>query len=173
MFKLCFISAMVRQYKKKSTRVKASPTKLKKGLDLIRKGYSLRIAAKETGVQYSCLFRLHKKTKDVESVDDIPKGTLKLSHCSRNVFPDEVEDSIAEYCKEIALVGYGLPTLTVREVAYDTAVMNKPLFPSMKLPKNWEDEKLAGIDWCQGQFLDTPLSQMIFLVLFESQFSLQ
>lgn len=62
---------MARHYKKKTDRQPHTPRKLKKAIGLARDGYSLRVAAKETNVKYGCLYRICKKLKDINSVEDI------------------------------------------------------------------------------------------------------
>lgn len=138
---------MVRTYKKKTNRTVASPSKLKKGLELIRNGKSLRAAAVECGLNYGCLFRVHKQTKQNENLEIIPK----LSQASRAIFTQEQEQALASYCVEMTMIGYGLPTLMVRELAFETAIRNH-----INMPTSWETEKAAGLDWFHGKFSFSP-----------------
>ncbi|KAK3928286.1 Pogo transposable element with KRAB domain [Frankliniella fusca] len=136
---------MVRNYKKKTDRKPNTPRKLRKGLELLKQGYSLRVAAKEANVNYACLFRLSKKTKDCKTDSEISDDALRLSHNSRSIFTNAMEESIAQYCTDMALIGYGLTTLKVRELAYETAMINK-----IKVPDSWTKETIAGLDWLHG-----------------------
>jgi len=58
-------SAMVRSYKKKTDRKLPSPSTIRKGLELLKSGYSLRIAAKESGLNYGILNRVNKKQNNL------------------------------------------------------------------------------------------------------------
>lgn len=139
---------MVRNYEKKTNRQPYTPRKCRKALELVRKGYSLRVAAKEANINYGKLFRLHQKTKDSDKIDDVPDKTLTPDQNSRSVFSKEEEDDIASYCVDIALSGYGLSTIKVRELAYETATIN-----NLTVPPSWHYRKLAGVDWLHGKFM--------------------
>lgn len=146
---------MVRSYKRKTERKLSSPRKVKRGLQLIKSGLSLRKAAKECGVHYACLNRLNKKKNFNEDLDNVPTEALVLSHKSRSVFSEEIETSIAEYCKELAMMGYGLSAQKVCDLAYETAVVNKKMNPNLKIPTSWEKNKKAGSDWFAGKLLSS------------------
>jgi len=148
---------MVRNYKKKTDRKPNTPRKLRKGLELLKQGYSLRVAAKEANVNYACLFRLSKKTKDCKTDSEISDDALRLSHNSRSIFTNAMEESIAQYCTDMALIGYGLTTLKVRELAYETAMINK-----VKVPDSWTKETIAGLDWLHGKSLHLIISKYYF-----------
>jgi len=158
---------MVRNYIKKTKRVLASPSKIRRGLQLLKNGYSLSIAAQESGVNFQCLNRLKKKQGILESdLDKLPQENSKLSHKSRTVFAEELEASIAEYCTELSLIGYGLSCKKVCDLAYETAVKNKEINPDLKIPASWEKNKTAGNDWFQGESLSTCIYKQKFEPLF-------
>lgn len=59
-----------------------------------------------------------------------------------------MEDSISDYCIQVAEMGYGLTVIKVRELAYEVATRN-----NLKMPPSWERDTMAGIDWFQGKSL--------------------
>ena len=120
---------MVRNYKKKTDQKVHTPRKLRKALELVKDGLSIRIAAEIANVNRQALFRLHKKTKNEANVDDL---NLHLSHNSRSTFSEEQETIIAQYCIELAQMGYGLTVEKVRELAFETADLN-----GLKIPEKW------------------------------------
>jgi len=74
--------------------------------------------------------------------------TLNLSHQSRTIFPDEVESQLANYCLDVARMGYGLSVRSVRDLAYELADKNRD---KIKVPKGWDVNRSAGIEWFHGK----------------------
>lgn len=136
---------MARNYKRKTDRKTTSPRKLYEAVKLVKAGWAIRKAAQKKGVNRQTLFKAYKKSK--EHLDVTP-AQFKLSFKSRNVFPEELEHSIADYCIQVAQMGYGLTVRMSRELAYEVAVRN-----NLKIPANWKRDQLAGIDWFHGKNL--------------------
>lgn len=151
---------MVRNYQKKTDRVRASPTKVQSGLKMISDGFSIRIAAKECGLNYGLLFRLHKKGKTNKDAENQNLPPILQPPGAKLVFTSDQEESLATYCTEMAMIGYGLSTLMVRELAYETAELNQ-----IQMPEKWKTEKLAGIDWFNGMFYFAPFTICFTLLL--------
>lgn len=55
-------------------------------------------------------------------------------------------DEIVAYCIDMARMGFGLSVNKLSELAYETAIMD-----NLPIPQNWEDNKIAGIDWFKGK----------------------
>ena len=71
-----------------------------------------------------------------------------MSYQSRCIFTKEIEESIVQYCMQVAQMDYGLTVHMVRELAWQVAVEN-----NLPIPENWKKECKAGIDWFHGMFL--------------------
>lgn len=46
----------------------------------------------------------------------------------------------------MARIGFGLSVDKVRELAYETAIIN-----NLPILENWKNDKTAGIDWFKGK----------------------
>lgn len=143
---------MVRNYKPKTQRKVTTPRKLQAAIALVKAGWSLRQAGENKGVNRQTLFRAYQKMKN-----DTENAPVLLSYKSRAIFTPEIEKSIADYCIQMAQMGYGLSVRMCRELACEVANKN-----NLKMPPNWETEKVAGIDWFHGKsyfnFPPLPLS---------------
>jgi trimethylamine:corrinoid methyltransferase-like protein len=132
---------MVRNYKKKTDRKITSPTKLAQAIKLVSGGWAIRAAASHVNINRSALVNAIKKSTSTGN-------NIKLSYASRNIFTDEQEKSIADYCIQVCKMGYGLTIEKVRELAWEVSKQNK-----IPVPRNWDTEMLAGIEWFQGLYL--------------------
>lgn len=138
---------MVRNYVKKTDRKPTTPRKLNDAIKLVEDGWSIRQAAKHKTINRETLrvaYEKFKKTPDVEA----EKITINLSYQTRNIFPKVLEDELAEYCIEVARMGYGLSVRQARELAYEVADKNRE---KLKIPPSWDKEKIAGIEWFHGK----------------------
>ena len=132
---------MARHYKPKINRKASSPSKVLAGIKLIKQGWSIRQAASKVKVQRTTLFNYAKRVEN-----GLPASAVKPSFQSRNVFPEAMENDIADYCLQVATMGYGLTTQTARDLAYEVAIKN-----NLKVPPSWNIKKTAGIDWFHGK----------------------
>lgn len=138
---------MVRTYKPKTNRKVTTPRKIQAAIDLVKAGWPLRKAAADKGLNRQTLCNALKKSKTAGEAVQAP---FNLTFKTRQIFSTEQENSIAEYCIQMARMGYGLTVRTCRELALEVAEKN-----SVKVPPNWTKSKLAGIDWFHGNAIST------------------
>lgn len=100
---------------------------------------SLREAARNHDVNYKTLSRYVKK--HTASGDIAHVGYKKV----RRVFSDDLEQLMTDYIKKAAQIYHGLTPKNIRELAFKMAKSN-----NVTMPKSWDDEQSAGIDWFQG-----------------------
>ncbi|XP_018351929.1 PREDICTED: uncharacterized protein LOC108754243 isoform X2 [Trachymyrmex septentrionalis] len=136
---------MVRKYKRKSSKGTYKETDMKKAIELVAKGGSIRKVADRCGVKRETLRR---KIKIIKSGMEF-ELTSNYSH--QKVFTDVQENSIADYLKMYCKMFYGLTTKDCRKLAYETAVANE-----IKCPASWVEKKIAGEDWLLGFFKRHP-----------------
>lgn len=104
---------IVRTYKRKTERKATSPDKLEAGIQLLKAGWTIRKAASHTDINRQTLYRVYSKLK---KNPDCAKS-FNLSYQSRYIFTKEMEGNIAQYCIQVAQMGYGLTVHMVRELA--------------------------------------------------------
>ena len=138
---------MVRNYVKKSERKITTPRKLNDAIKLVQDGWFVRQAAKYKTISRETLrlaYEKFKKTPEAEA----EKITINLSYQTRNMFPKVLEEELAQYCIEVARMGYGLSVRQARELAYEVADQNRQ---KLKIPPSWDKEKIGGIDLFHGK----------------------
>jgi len=97
---------MARNYVKTTNRKLTTPRKLNDAIRFVQDGWSIRQAAKHKTINRETLrlaYEKFKKTPDGEA----EKITINLSYQTRNIFPKVLEDEPAQYCIEVARMGYG------------------------------------------------------------------
>ena len=134
---------MVRKYKRRSKDT-YEETDMKKAIDLLAKGGSIRKVADRCGVKRETLRR---KIKIIKSGMEF-ELTSNYSH--QKVFTDVQENSIADYLKMCCKMFYGL-TKDCRKLTYETTVANE-----IKCAASWVEKKIAGEDWLLGFFKRHP-----------------
>lgn len=70
---------------------------------------------------------------------------LTINYANRTVFSADQENALQEYLINCSKMCYDLDPLECRKLAYEIAV-----YYSQKIPKNWEEKKMAGIYWLYG-----------------------
>lgn len=104
---------------------------LEKAMQLIQQeGYSIRAAAKSTGIPFSSLQKRFKNKSNLG-----PRlGRLRI-------FSSEVEQEIANLVKKMANIFYGCTSIQIRKVAFEYA-------EKLNLKHNFnKTSKMAGRDW--------------------------
>lgn len=71
---------------------------------------------------------------------------LSPNYSTRQVFSNELEDSLAEYILTCSRSGYGLTSLEIRQFAYQLA----QAYALQTIPKSWHVNLRAGEDWFVG-----------------------
>lgn len=142
---------MVRNYKKKTNRCDIDENDIKKAVNDVRIGtYSCRQAARIYNLKRTTLlYRLKKlNEKNYETEDSGAEDQSDMSqkfsskYTSRQVFTNTEELLLVEYLQKCCNLNYGLNYRQVRSLAYEYALRNRK-----KMPKEWEDKKIAGRDW--------------------------
>lgn len=136
---------MVRTYKKKTSRKPTSPRKLAAAVQLVHDGWPIRTAARQKGINRQTLWKVVHCSKNLENIED-NSNCFQLSYGRKSIFSKQLEDEIVAYCIDMARMGFGLSVNKVRELAYETAIIN-----NLPIPQNWKDNKIAGIDWFKGK----------------------
>ncbi|KYN43221.1 hypothetical protein ALC56_02405 [Trachymyrmex septentrionalis] len=113
---------MVRKYniKKRSSKSTYEETDMKKAIDLVAKGGSIRKVADRCGVKRETL---RHKIKIIKSPG--MKFGLTSNYSHQKIFTDVQENSITDYLKMCCKIFYGLTTKVCCKLAYETAVVNK------------------------------------------------
>ncbi|KAK3910370.1 ARS-binding protein 1 [Frankliniella fusca] len=137
---------MVRNYVRKTERKPTTPRKLNAALKLVQNGWSIRKAAKEKEICRETLRVAYEKFKKIPEVE-AENITINLSYQTRNIFPKDLEEEIAQYCMEVARMGYGLSVRQARELAFEIADRNRE---KLKIPPSWDTANIAGIEWFHG-----------------------
>lgn len=152
---LCFSAlTMVRTYQKKSDKQPTTPRKIKEAIKAVNDGWSIRQAAAHHQLGRETLRAAIKKAK--EAPVPLELLDLKLTFKSRNVFPESLDNEIADYCILMAQTGYGLTVSAARDLAFEVADKNRD---KLKIPPNWHRDRKAGIDWFHGE-----LFKMFFIL---------
>lgn len=124
------------------------PERVELAVDLVIKdSFTLRKASERTGVPFQTLARYIKKYKENKGAVDF-KPTYKAT-----VLDEKMEVEMFEYLKLSSKMNYGLTMKDARTLAYDLAKAN-----GLKMPANWEREKMAGRDWIFSFMKRHPLS---------------
>lgn len=101
---------------------------------------SIRKAAVLQNIPFQTLARYVKKQKSsTEKIRMFPNYEI------RKIFNTDQENCLSDYITKCAQMFYGLPLLECRQVAYEMAIEN-----NIRVPKNWEFQKLAGEKWMRG-----------------------
>ena len=103
---------------------------------VVQEKQSFRDAARNHDVNYKTLNRYVKLHNTGGDIDEV--GYKK----ARQVFSKQVEDHMVEYVKRAAQIYHGLTPRNIRELAFKMAKSN-----NLRMPKTWEEEQSAGIDW--------------------------
>lgn len=114
---------------------------------VIMDSFTSRKTSERTGVPYQTLAHYIKRYKENEGAVDF-KPTYKAT-----VLDGRMEVEMFEYLKPSSKMNYGLTMKDVRTLAYDLAKAN-----GLKMPANWEREKMAGRDWIFSFMKRHPLS---------------
>lgn len=104
---------MVSNYKRKTSRGEWSIAALEEAKAAVKRGTSLRTAARQYGVPYPTLYRHMKKTT-----------SNKYLGRYRPVFTNEQEALLAEHLLKMDRIFFGLTTESLQKLAYDFAEMN-------------------------------------------------
>ncbi|KYN41546.1 hypothetical protein ALC56_04009 [Trachymyrmex septentrionalis] len=137
---------MVRKYKRRSSKGTYKETDIKKAIDLIAKGDSIRKVTDRYSVKRETL---RHKIKIIKSPG--VEFELTSNYSYQNVFTDVQENSIADYLKMCCKMFYGLTTKDCRKLTYETTVANE-----IKCAASWVEKKIAGEDWLLGFFKRHP-----------------
>lgn len=127
---------MVRKYKRTTTRGSYGDDALKKAIDAVRAGMSLKRAASQFGVPRPTL-RRHRDSK-VQHPGTIQLGSL------RPILNDDFEKELVAKIQMMEQAFFGLTTVDVRRLAFDMATR-------LRLKTNFsKDSRMAGADWLRG-----------------------
>lgn len=90
---------------------------------------------------------LHRYVKKKKECSEQEAGRIRLTpnYANRTVFNAVQENALQEYLITCSQMFYGLDTIECRKLAYEMAFYYK-----LNIPKNWEDKKMAGVDWLYG-----------------------
>ncbi|XP_044764429.1 uncharacterized protein LOC123320994 [Coccinella septempunctata] len=135
---------MSRGRKRKSDKGLFSADSMKQAVkDVIVHNLSLRKAAEKNNVKHQTLARYVKKTQDTKGNKE--ELSYRPHYDTRRVFSDEQENILKDFIIKCSQMCYGRSTKDVRQLAYELAVHNK-----IHIPKQWIENKTAGVDWLQG-----------------------
>lgn len=136
---------MVRNFQKKTEKGQASPDVLLRAVRLVKQnGSSIRKAATDFKINYRTLARYCKKIPESEILDEqVVTPSISVGYTKNHlVFEPELEIQLVEYILKASDIYFGLSPKEVRVLAYQFAGAN-----SLKFPKTWTLNKMAGADW--------------------------
>lgn len=128
------------QWKKKTNRTPASPSRMEKAVKEVVAGAKLRATAKKYGLDKMTLRRYVVKFQ--QKGDEV---AFSPNFKSSQLFSDDEESKLAKYLLDAARMNYGLTTTETRKFAYLYAVEN-----GKKITENWKIHKAASRDWLRG-----------------------
>lgn len=107
-------------------------------IDVIEHKMSIRQSANKNGVKKSRLCNYVKAAKE--------KGLRNLSFAPNykksQIFETDMENALENYLLKCSSMFYGLTPKATRCLAYEYAQKN-----SLRIPKTWQESKMAGKDW--------------------------
>ncbi|XP_055902279.1 uncharacterized protein LOC129938634 [Eupeodes corollae] len=115
---------------------KTPPDAMKKAVEMVKDGCSLRKAAENKGVAHETLARCVKK------YNDSSLARMSPNYAVNAIFTAEEEQSLATYVKKCSQMFYELSLDDVKRLAYQTAITN-----SKTIPKYWIEHKQATDGW--------------------------
>ena len=107
--------------------------------EIMDRGKSIRLVARETGLAKSSLQRR------INAYRTDPECDLSTNYSHSLIFSPDEEQTLIEYIVRSSDMFYGLTPDMVRKLAYETAKFN-----NMKIPESWEKTKMAGDEWRKG-----------------------
>lgn len=128
--------ARKRLAREKRRKGKHTAPDMRKALELIQNGCSIRKAAKDCDLPYPTLRRYALKFKND------PNCSLTSIYETRVIFTPDQEHSLKEYIIDCSLKFYGLSAKEVRRIAYQMGKLN-----NIPIPSAWETNKMAGKEW--------------------------
>lgn len=151
---------MVRTYKKKTNRADIDENNMKKAIICVTSGqlserrasivYSIKRGTLQSRIRklkrkYSPdrFRRMFADDSGQESADETAAYSSKYT--VSQVFCKQHEDELVKYIQTCSNMNYGLTYKNIRVLAYDYANLLK-----IKIPIQWETNKLAGIEWLKG-----------------------
>lgn len=124
----------------KSAKGMHSDVAMREALRDVKNGMKMATSAKRYGVDRTTLRRYAKKFEDLDVIPDDVQLTSNFNH--NQVFTDKQEQQLVDYLLLRSAIGYGMTASELRVGAYQFADLNK-----IKMHKNWEDKKEAGLEW--------------------------
>lgn len=150
---------MVRNYKKKTNRALIDEGLITNAIKAVMKeGLSTRRAAELFNVKRSTLVsrmkksKLHQRNTQDDSGNDSSEEEynnnfeFSSKYTVAQVFTTEQENNLCDYLKKCSGLNYGLSYKQVRVLSLDFA----KLVGSKKIPSQWLEQGMAGIDWLLG-----------------------
>ncbi|XP_072399657.1 uncharacterized protein [Diabrotica undecimpunctata] len=130
---------MVRQKKTDKTVGRFNEDSMREAVNLVISGISIRQAAREKNLSFKTVSRYVKKYRDD------PECRMAPNYKINQIFSLELEEALVDYIITCSKMFYSLTITDCRKLSYDLAKANK-----LKIPKNWEEEKKASVDWYKG-----------------------
>ncbi len=124
-------------------RTKVNPEDMKKALQAVKEGMSIRSAADKFSKEGIKITTLHRMWKKSQLVEDYKYSPPKYD-CHR-VFTKKEEEELVMYIIEVSRMQYGLRYKEVRRLAFLFAEANHK-----KYPKSWKSGEIAGKEWLRG-----------------------
>ena len=133
---------MVRNYKKKTNKGHFKEQDMLAAVAAVKKGVSMKRAAREAGVNRTTLLRYVKKAHTLNEGVQLQVNPKPGKHC---VFTASEEDNLSCFIKKSARLFHGLSVERTRQLAFNYAVSLKK-----QIPESWEANGQAGYDWYSG-----------------------
>ena len=95
----------------------------------------IKQAARFYNLNYKTLGRYVKLKRD-------GKSNLSFGYRTPTTLSLEIEEQLVKYIKMASKIFFGITIKELRVLAYELAKAN-----DIKMPKNWSEEEMAGIDW--------------------------
>ncbi|KAK3885036.1 hypothetical protein Pcinc_010691 [Petrolisthes cinctipes] len=133
------VEKMVRNYKPKTDRGRVDGNLMKRAVEEVTKGKSVREVSRAMNVDRITLSRYVKKFQEGQA-ETTKDYTPKYN--TRQVFTEAEEEGLADYILTCSLMFHGLSLATVRQLAFQYAMKKQKT-----CPESWQHNHMAGKDW--------------------------
>lgn len=107
-------------------------------IDVLENNMSYRDSAEKNGVKKSSVGTYVKQARE----NGLQNVKFSPNFKTSQIFSMEMENALENYLLKCSSIFYGLTPQSTRRLAYEYAQKN-----SLKMPRNWEGNRMAGKDW--------------------------
>uniref|UniRef100_UPI00358F367E uncharacterized protein n=1 Tax=Myxine glutinosa TaxID=7769 RepID=UPI00358F367E len=133
---------MVRHYKPKTDRGKADGSLMRRAVQEVEKGFSIRQVALDLKIDRITLSRYVKKCQSGQASSN---DELVPHFNTRQIFTEEEERGLEEYILTSSVMFHGLGYVAIRRLGFEYAERKQK-----NVSESWRHNAMAGKDWMSG-----------------------